>query len=124
MLPARARAIDSPRQFRQGFLMRGWYIQGMKNMLPIAVSILLLLPLLYVGSYVAMVTPNRVATSRHPFRRNYQTNYRFGDRWARPIYWPLERIAAAIPETMEQLPILLLTKGVIQRTAGRWTSVT
>jgi hypothetical protein len=47
---------------------------------------MLLLPPLYVGSYIAMVTPNSGAGAP-PF----YGNYRFGEVYASRIYWPLQQ---------------------------------
>ena len=63
---------------------------------PLIVAIVLLvLPVLYVGSYLALVVPGgRVIfyavgpnTSRGELVR-----YRWGDEWPRQIFWPLEKI--------------------------------
>jgi hypothetical protein len=52
---------------------------------PIAAVIPLLLPLLYVGSYCAMVVPFWGLS-----------NYRFGGRAAVIVYWPLEQVDRAV----------------------------
>lgn len=67
---------------------------------PLVVAALLLLPLLYIGSYFAMVTPNRRV--QVPIAWGNSTpamitipgreNYRFGNEWAARIYWPLEQV--------------------------------
>ena len=56
---------------------------------PLIVAIvLLLLPVLYVGSYLAMVTPGggSVSDIRWP------AHYRYSEYQAAVIYWPLEQI--------------------------------
>jgi hypothetical protein len=64
-----------------------------------AVAILLLLVLLYVGSYLAIVKPNgRVVQSMYResdgelVLGNWYYQYRFGQDWAAQFYWPLEQI--------------------------------
>ena len=58
---------------------------------PLLAAALLLLPLLYVGSYLALVTPNRWAPAA-PGDTYALTNYRCGNEWPSRIYWPLEQI--------------------------------
>ncbi len=67
----------------------------MRNLRPIAICILLLLlPLLYVGSYFAMVIPLGGASKFGGVRMGYfqPKFYRFGGKWADGVYGPLERI--------------------------------
>jgi hypothetical protein len=70
---------------------------------PIIAAVLLLLPVLYVGSYLAMVVPGgiteRASTSYEMQGKvilyHSQTHYRAGEgvaTWAERIYWPLERM--------------------------------
>ncbi|WP_425615451.1 hypothetical protein NA78x_005371 [Anatilimnocola sp. NA78] len=64
----------------------------MTNRAPLIVAILVLLvPLLYVGSYLALVVPGQEYTggSGAVYRTSY---YRYGGRWAERIFWPLEQI--------------------------------
>jgi hypothetical protein len=60
-----------------------------KHAAPILAAILLLLPLLYVVSYLALVKlpPDFAFGSRMP-----DAPYRIGGRWAQRIFWPLEQI--------------------------------
>jgi hypothetical protein len=66
-----------------------------KHAAPILAAILLLLPMLYVGSYLALVTPNgRVVfyvvgpnTSRGEL-----VHYRWGDDEPSRFFWPLEQL--------------------------------
>lgn len=61
---------------------------------PLIIAIaLLLLPLLYVGSYCAIVVPGGLIAD--PTRSTpyvHPTNYRIGDQWSRAIFWPLEQL--------------------------------
>lgn len=68
---------------------------------PIISAVLLLLPVLYIGSYFAIVVPSvqkyvtgrkklRVGNSQTVTRRLYQ--YRCGGDWAERFFWPLEHI--------------------------------
>jgi hypothetical protein len=65
---------------------------------PIIAAILLLLPVLYVGSYLAMVMPKGVlipmGTTRDGTRFFYLTeqHYRFAAPAACYVFWPLEQI--------------------------------
>jgi hypothetical protein len=63
---------------------------------PIVAAILLILPVLYVGSYLAMVKPEghmafdeREIISETNFRWEH---YRYGDSVTSWLYWPLEQI--------------------------------
>jgi hypothetical protein len=55
--------------------------------------ILLLLPVLYVGSYCALVKPWNTGFDpyRFPVDQN-EVHYRWGGRWAGVAFWPLEQI--------------------------------
>jgi hypothetical protein len=72
----------------------------MTNRAPLIVAIvLLLLPVLYVGSYLAMVVPEGIVTKRErvfgPGPAVMTTGidcYRFGNDYAKRFYWPLEKI--------------------------------
>jgi hypothetical protein len=80
------RCMDKPRSFA-----------------PIVAAILLLLPVLYVGSNLALVTPEqnwRSSSGRH--------TYRVSPRYCAMCYWPLERIDRKLrPETWEE-PLQLI----------------
>jgi hypothetical protein len=58
--------------------------------------VLLLLPVLYVGSYFALVDPpeNRrtMRKGRIPASRLFDPNYRIAARYAEVVFYPLERI--------------------------------
>jgi hypothetical protein len=54
---------------------------------PVAIAIVLLLPLLYVGSYLALVVPGG-------FTNN--SNYRWGGMVADYFFWPLEQIDRSV----------------------------
>ncbi|WP_254508561.1 hypothetical protein [Anatilimnocola floriformis] len=58
---------------------------------PLIVAIIALaLPLLYVASYFAMVTPASVTVSSAG--THVVNNYRFGEVRAQRFFWPLEQI--------------------------------
>ncbi len=70
---------------------------------PVVATVLLLLPVLYVGSYLSLVNPGDYGFRSEGFsngpQRNYVDGYRFeGSRgsWtaqiAPTVFWPLERI--------------------------------
>jgi hypothetical protein len=62
---------------------------------PIIAAILLLLPVLYVGSYLALVDPegNPMYGSFTDFSvKKYLGHYRYGGRWSANVFWPLEQI--------------------------------
>jgi len=52
---------------------------------PIIAAVLLLLPVLYVGSYLALKRPRTLVDP-------YWQPYRLGGAWAERVYWPLEQI--------------------------------
>jgi hypothetical protein len=76
-----------------------------KSRAPLIVAILLLLPMFYVGSYLAMVLPEgqdgRIEYSYG--RPNIHIDYyRFGSDRALLFFWPLERIDRKVrPEAWE-----------------------
>ncbi|WP_254511670.1 hypothetical protein [Anatilimnocola floriformis] len=61
--------------------------------------VLLLFPVLYVGSYLALVTPGKVrfakvanvGPSTYQSMVIYET-YRYGGSWSEILFWPLERV--------------------------------
>lgn len=55
-------------------------------------AIVLLLPLMYVGSYLALVTPS--GTWLHPFEPKLmmRVDYRLGAHRVAWIFWPLEQL--------------------------------
>jgi hypothetical protein len=65
---------------------------------PIIAAVLLLLPVLYVGSYLALVTPQlRTMTVVHqtPYGQMDElryTHYRIGEKTPELVFWPLEQI--------------------------------
>jgi hypothetical protein len=76
---------------------------------PLIVAIvLLLLPVLYVGSYLALVQPRGRMYVEDPGLRSvplYRSNYRIGVEVPRVIFWPLERIDRKLrPGAWESLP--------------------
>jgi hypothetical protein len=57
------------------------------NRAPLIIAIvLLLLPVVYVGSYLALVKPPG------PFPSDNRTSYRVDSRWLVTVFWPLEQI--------------------------------
>lgn len=66
-----------------------------KHAAPILAAVLLLLPVLYVGSYLALVDPRGVIIPDPSDPYNYNgwiKNYRVGNSLCKQIYWPLEQI--------------------------------
>jgi hypothetical protein len=75
------------------------YDVAMRNRAPLIVAIaLLILPVLYMGSYFALVVPGRYSfppdTDEHQTKIILVKNfYRFDfDRMAAKIFWPLEQL--------------------------------
>jgi hypothetical protein len=65
-----------------------------RSFAPILAAVLLLFPLLYVGSYLALVLPGgKVVVSGGPqLLPAYASNYRVDGQWPWRIFWPLEQI--------------------------------
>ena len=69
-----------------------------RSFAPIIAAVLLLLPLLYVGSYLAMVVPKGIVVSAPTnagyFVYHYRGHGEFGERtaWPARLFWPLEQI--------------------------------
>jgi hypothetical protein len=66
-----------------------------RSIAPIIAAILLLLPVLYVGSYLALVVPrgNNVVVERSPSLAVWgERHYRLASEWVPRFYWPLEQI--------------------------------
>jgi hypothetical protein len=61
-----------------------------KNLAPFIAVVLLLLPVLYVGSYLAMVSPKPLLNG--PYDYAGFCHYRVGNNWAKRLFWPLEQI--------------------------------
>ena len=55
----------------------------------IVVGLLLLLPFLYVGSYLALVVRDRSIRINTDHEVEYDEAYRIGSSIARPVFWPL-----------------------------------
>lgn len=63
------------------------------SVVPIAIAILLLLPTLYVGSYLLLVWPDAFRYHLLDSRFEVFPKYRYGtESWAGSVYWPLEQI--------------------------------
>jgi hypothetical protein len=57
---------------------------------PFLVAVLMFLPVLYVGSYAAMVRPTKFS---NPYGVGATAAlYRFGGQGVRNFYWPLEQV--------------------------------
>lgn len=54
-------------------------------------AVLLCLPVLYVGSYLALVEPP-LATTSYNTRAFGASPYRNGKQWSERVFWPLEQI--------------------------------
>ena len=65
-------------------------MQKSRSTAPIIAAVLLLVPVLYVGSYFALVVPQGIYPVGDPFAPTMY--YRFGNGIAQRLYWPLERI--------------------------------
>jgi hypothetical protein len=57
---------------------------------PIIAAFMLLLPVLYVGSYLALVVPDGFVRN-DPFVDPVE-HYRIGGQWGSRVFWPLEQI--------------------------------
>jgi hypothetical protein len=60
-----------------------------KHAAPIIAAVLLLLPVFYVGSYLALVKPMSIAIRGGVLK---SVNYRAGDELTSRFFWPLEQI--------------------------------
>ena len=61
----------------------------MKNQkAPILAAVILLLPILYIGSYFAIVLPNPLEKAL----ADVSGTYRFGGQFAEAFYWPVQRV--------------------------------
>jgi hypothetical protein len=70
----------------------------------VAIAVLLLLPLLYVGSYLALAVPEGIESESppgDPFGAEPTRYYRVSPFYAETIFWPLERLD---PRTTRDLP--------------------
>jgi hypothetical protein len=70
--------------------------------------ILLLLPVLYIGSYLALVIPGGEvvvpAAVTLPFPHPVTRTYKLGGEWAEAVFWPLEQIDRMIrPSAWERI---------------------
>lgn len=60
---------------------------------PVIAVLLLLLPLLYIGSYLALVVRKPMVTVSLTFPTQYSADYyRFGGDYAEIFFWPLEQL--------------------------------
>ncbi len=76
---------------------------------PILAAILLLLPWLYVGSYLALVVPARGTIMRYVAGEwNYVHPYRYGGAWSAALFRPLEKMDRKLrAESWKKLAIQL-----------------
>lgn len=59
----------------------------------IAAAMLMLLPMLYVGSYLVLVRPWAILIPVPNEPSSYHiSHYRYGGAYAEAIYWPLEQL--------------------------------
>lgn len=93
--------------------------QARTRLAPLTVAIvILILPALYVGSYLLLVTPqgiNRQRSGRQPlifpvgysqhYTEYYLDHYRLGGNWAERFYYPLESIDRRIRQWNELILI-------------------
>jgi hypothetical protein len=79
-----------------------------RSFAPIIAAIQLLLPVLYVGSYLASVQPTTILFSVYGVgqpQRIQMVRYRFGGRFAEQFFWPLEQIDRKLrPGMWESVP--------------------
>ena len=67
--------------------------QGKSAAAPTIAAVLLLLPLLYVGSYLVLVWPDAMRYHMLDSRWEVFPKYRYGtEAWSGTLYWPLEQI--------------------------------
>jgi hypothetical protein len=63
------------------------------NRAPLIVAIVLLvLPVLYVGSYLALVVPGPDWLKIDGIDGPHRHPYRIGESWSSTVFWPLEQI--------------------------------
>jgi len=78
-----------------------------RSFAPIIAAVLLLLPVLYVGSYLALVNPffgsvDRGSNNGVEFRHGYRN----GGEWAWRLYYPLEQMDRRVrPKAWEELAL-------------------
>jgi hypothetical protein len=65
-----------------------------RSVAPIIAALLLLLPVLYVGSYLALIVPERFVTALAAgvIETDVRAEYRLGGDIAKGFFWPLEKI--------------------------------
>jgi hypothetical protein len=72
-----------------------------KHAAPIIVALLLILPVLYLGSYCALVVPGGIYPTLHAYKDPGRVNqviidsqvyYRSGGSFSAHFFWPLEQI--------------------------------
>ena len=69
------------------------YNAAMSKRAPLIVAIvLLLLPMLYVGSYLVLVWPDGERLNFADSRSDFPTYRCETESWARRVYWPLEQV--------------------------------
>jgi hypothetical protein len=80
-----------------------------KNAAPVIAAILLLMPLLYVGSYLALVRPTTVIFNGGGQKMTFvDPHYRFGGQIAESFFWPLEEIDRVLrPDAWKSDPVIL-----------------
>jgi hypothetical protein len=62
-----------------------------RNAAPLVAAAILLIPVLYIGSYFALVNPNGHFASRGPGTL-YFTHYHVSGEAPKLVFWPLEQI--------------------------------
>lgn len=87
-----------------------------RNAAPIIAAVLLLLPVVYVGSYLALVNPQPLPRKSYSWgQRNY--GYRIDGLQVARFYWPLEQIDRKVrPGAWEHegfVPERAITGGVL-----------
>jgi hypothetical protein len=70
------------------------------------VAMLLLVPVVYVGSYLALVRPFAVMIPDRRTSGSYELrHYRYGGDWSEAVFWPLEQADRWIRPTAWREPI-------------------
>lgn len=60
---------------------------------PLSIAIVLLLLLLYVGSYLVLVTPSGYTiTTGYVGKIRWPKHYRVAESWCEKAFWPLEQL--------------------------------
>ena len=75
----------------------------------IGAVVVLLLPMVYVVSYLALVWPDRMRYDSLDSHMQFIPKYRYGtEAWAERVYWPLEQVDRKLrPDRWQSLRMIL-----------------